>query len=283
MKITPLLTLGLLSLGVAVATRAQDIKFSVPGDAAPAGGATPPAAPAALPQPPPPMDSFTNEQLCEEVGWAMAKQSGVTELGFSPTEVDAFMKGFAGAVAGQPSPYSLKSIIPQMNAFMGKKQATYLSQLKQQNAMAAQNFFNKVKQEQGVVVLPSGLCYKIVALGDGPYPKANEVVKVNYVGALVDGSIFDDSEKHGGPVEFQLDQVIPGWTEGIQKINKGGKIRLYIPANLAYGDDGRPGIPPGAALTFNVELLDIKPTGTAPAPGGAPGGGSMTPPPGATP
>ena len=191
----------------------------------------------------------------------------MTELGFSPAEVDAFMKGFSGAVAGQPSPYSLKSIIPQMNAFMGKKQATYLSQLKQQNATAAQNFFNKVKQEQGVVALPSGLCYKIVALGDGPYPKANEVVKVNYVGALVDGSIFDDSEKHGGPVEFQLDQVIPGWTEGIQKINKGGKIRLYIPANLAYGEKGYQRILPNTALIFDIELLSIenpKPAPVAP-------------------
>jgi len=289
MKITHSLTLCLLSLGVAVAARAQDIKFSVPGDQAPAGAANPPSSDAGAPASDatapgamaaaPAMDSFTNDQLCEEVGWAMAKQSGVTELGFSPAEVDAFMRGFSAGVSGRPSPYSLKSIIPQMNSFMGRKQSTYLQQLKQQNAMASAAFFAKIKQEEGVVGLPSGLYYKIVALGDGPYPKPNEVVKVNYVGALVDGSIFDDSAKHGGTVEFQLDQVIPGWTEGIQKINKGGKIRLYIPANLAYGDDGRPGIPPGSALIFNVELIDIKPPGSAPAPGGA----SATPPPGATP
>jgi FKBP-type peptidyl-prolyl cis-trans isomerase len=100
-------------------------------------------------------------------------------------------------------------------------------------------------------------------------------VTVNYTGTLIDGTVFDTSLKPaqpGGqatPAQFQLDGVIPGWTEGIQKIAKGGKIKLYIPAQLAYGDDGRSGIPPGSTLIFDVDLLDIK-AGGAPAGPAAP-------------
>ena len=146
-----------------------------------------------------------------------------------------------------------------------------------------EKFLAENKTKEGVITTASGLQYKVLTEGSGKSPTATDTVVCHYRGTLLDGTEFDSSYKRGEPAEFPLNRVIPGWTEGIQKINKGGKIRLYIPANLAYGDDGRPGIPPGAALIFNVELLDIKPTGTAPAPGGAPGGGSMSPPPGATP
>src|SRR6185436_13396180 len=109
-------------------------------------------------------------------------------------------------------------------------------------------------------------------------PKPTDTVKVHYTGTLVDGTVFDTSLKprEAGaaiePAEFPLDQVIPGWTEGIQKLQKGGKIKLYVPSNLAYGDDGRPGIPPASTLIFEVELLDIKPTPAQPAMPPAPGG-----------
>ena len=114
---------------------------------------------------------------------------------------------------------------------------------------------------------PSGLRYEVVQPGDPTPPKPTETVKVNYTGALVDGTVFDSSEKSGAPAEFPLDGVIAGWTEGIQKIGKGGKIKLYVPPQLGYGDEARPGIPPGSTLIFNVELLDIKPTPAAPAAG----------------
>ena len=94
-----------------------------------------------------------------------------------------------------------------------------------------------------------------------------DTVKVHDTGTLIDGSVFDSSVQRGEPAEFPLDQVIPGWTEGIQKMTKGGKIKLYVPPQLAYGDDGRPGIPPGSTLIFDVELLEIKaPTAASAAP-----------------
>jgi FKBP-type peptidyl-prolyl cis-trans isomerase len=91
-------------------------------------------------------------------------------------------------------------------------------------------------------------------------------VKVHYTGTLVDGTVFDSSVQRGEPVEFALGEVIPGWTEGLQKTNKGGKIKLYVPSQLGYGDDGKGSIPPGATLIFEVELLDIKPAAAMPAP-----------------
>ena len=152
-----------------------------------------------------------------------------------------------------------------MDSYFGRKQAAYLQQLKQMNDVSSAAFFAKLKGDKDVVELPSGLRYKIVSPGTGDYPKATDTVTVNYSGRLVDGSIFDSSVKHGGkPVDIALDQVIPGWTEGIQKINKGGKIILFVPSGLGYGDDGRPGIPPGSTLIFDIELLDFKPTPPAP-------------------
>jgi FKBP-type peptidyl-prolyl cis-trans isomerase len=258
MKITSFLALCLLPLGTAAAVRAQDIKFSVPGDSQ---AGTP--APAPAPAPASPASAYTTAQLSEEAGWAIAKQSGVSELGFNADEIQAFMKGFAAAVGGQSSPYDLKSVIPPMNAFMTQKQAAFIAKLKEQNAVISAAFFAKISKDKDIVALPSGLYYKILAVGDGvTFAKPTDVVKVNYIGALVDGSIFDTSAKQGKPVEFQLDQVIPGWTEGIQKVAKGGKIKLFIPSSLAYGDQGRPGIPPGSTLVFDIELLDIRPSGS---------------------
>jgi FKBP-type peptidyl-prolyl cis-trans isomerase len=121
---------------------------------------------------------------------------------------------------------------------------------------SAPDFFTKLKENKAVIQLPSGLCYEIVKPGSGAYPAPTDTVEVNYTGTLTDGTVFDRSTQ---PVEFPLNQVIPGWTEGLQLINKGGRIRLYIPASLAYGDQAQPGIPAGSTLIFDIELLDVRP------------------------
>lgn len=255
MKPKSILTACLLSLGLVAAGRAQEIKLNLP-----AQGAAPAATPAA-----PATPEFTEQQLIEEFGWFMAKRVGISELDFNQAEVDALIKGLAGAAAGKESPYDLEKIGPAMDQFMQRKQSAYMAKLKEKGAAESTAFMADVKKKPGVVVLPSGLVYQIEKQGEGPTPKPTETVKVHYVGTLVNGTEFDSSVKRGEPVEFQLDQVIPGWTEGLQKISKGGKIKLYIPPALAYGDDGRPGIPPASTLVFEVELLDIKPTPPAPA------------------
>ena len=88
-------------------------------------------------------------------------------------------------------------------------------------------------------------------------------MKVNYTGKLLNGTVFDSSVERKEPVDIELDKVIPGWTEGLQKINQGGKIRLYIPPDLAYGDNAQGSIPPGATLIFDVELLEVNPAPAA--------------------
>jgi len=106
----------------------------------------------------------------------------------------------------------------------------------------------------------SGLLYKIENAGKGEAIKATDTVKVHYTGKLPNGKVFDSSVERGQPVEFQLNQVIPGWTEGLQLVKKGGKIQLVIPPALGYGKQGAgASIPPNSTLIFDVEVLDVNP------------------------
>ena len=101
--------------------------------------------------------------------------------------------------------------------------------------------------------------YRELAAGTGDSPKATDKVKVNYRGTLINGTEFDSSYKRNAPAEFPLNGVIPCWTEGVQRMKVGGKSRLVCPSEIAYGDAGRPSIPPGATLIFEIELLAINP------------------------
>lgn len=128
-----------------------------------------------------------------------------------------------------------------------------------ENLEASNKFLEENKTKEGVVVDSTGLQYKIITEGTGPMPTAEDVVKVHYKGTLTDGTQFDSSYDRGEPAQFKLNQVIPGWTIGLQKMKVGSKFILYIPSNLAYGERVRPGGPigPNQALIFEVELLDI--------------------------
>lgn len=258
MKLTSTVTLSLLALGV-VAARAQDSKINVPG-MNPA-----PAAPAAATAP-----AFSDAQIVEEFGWFVGKRVGLSDLEFSQAEVTAFIKGLTAAAGGKDSPFELEKIGPLMDEFMQKKQGAFAAKAKEKGMAASAAFFTKLKENKNVVELPSGLRYEIVKPGTGPNPKAADTVKVHYVGTLIDGTEFDSSVRRGQPAEFPLEGVIPGWTEGLQKINAGGKIKLYVPPHLAYGDEAQGKIPASSTLIFDVELLEIKPAAAVPAPAAAP-------------
>ena len=123
--------------------------------------------------------------------------------------------------------------------------------------VASVAYLAKAATELGALKTESGLIYREVSAGSGASPKASETVKVHYRGTLIDGTEFDSSYKRNEPAQFGLGQVIPCWTEGVQKMKVGGKAKLVCPSALAYGDAGRPSIPGGATLLFDIELLEI--------------------------
>lgn len=121
-----------------------------------------------------------------------------------------------------------------------------------------EDFLSDNAQKEGVIVLPSGLQYQVLREGNGKQPKATDRVKCHYEGTLIDGTKFDSSYDRGEPATFGLNQVIAGWTEGVQLMQEGAKYRFFIPYNLAYGERGAgSSIPPFAALVFDVELIEV--------------------------
>jgi FKBP-type peptidyl-prolyl cis-trans isomerase len=148
-----------------------------------------------------------------------------------------------------------------------QQQAAQQQQQQQQEAMmaaaednlkAGQEFLKENAGKEGVMTTLSGLQYRVIETGEGDKPAAEDVVKVHYTGKLLDGTTFDSSVDRGEPVEFPLNRVIPGWTEGLQLMSPGAKYEFWIPANLAYGPQGNQRIGPNQVLNFEVELLEVK-------------------------
>ncbi|MGZ3771386.1 MAG: FKBP-type peptidyl-prolyl cis-trans isomerase [Bdellovibrio sp.] len=148
----------------------------------------------------------------------------------------------------------------EMQAAMMKLQESAMKkqqQVAEDNAKAGKAFLEKNKSAAGVKVTASGLQYIVEKEGTGETPKKEDVVKVHYKGTLTNGEQFDSSYDRGQPAEFPVGGVIPGWTEALQLMKVGGKMKLFIPPELAYGPSGRPGIPPNSVLVFDVELVEI--------------------------
>lgn len=291
MKLPTHLSAGLVGLGLLASLSAADaVKFEVPGvttpKAAPAPAAQPapaqsaPAsapvqsAPAAASQAPVGNKTFTEAQVAEAYGWFMGAQMGLRQLEFTKEQVEAIARGLVGMASGAQPPFDAREIGPQVEAFLERKNAAYLSKIRAGQIAASNEHFAKLKENKNVVITPSGLGYEIVQAGKGPAPKPGQVVTIHYTGATVTGQVFDDSRERGQPVDILLvaatpqnpNGVIPGMFEGIQKGTVGSKLKLHIPASLAYGDEGAPGaIPPGATLVFDIEILDAKDAPAAPA------------------
>lgn len=184
-------------------------------------------------------------------------------------DVDLFAKAVKTIQSGG-TPLLVKEEAQQCLQTFGKEM-----QAKQQAKQAEQGVKNKAdgeaflaknKAQSGVTTLPDGLQYSVITTGSGPMPAASDTVTVNYRGTLLDGTEFDSSYKRGEPASFPVGGVIRGWTEALQKMSVGSKWKLFIPADLAYGESGRPGIPPNSTLIFEVELLSIQAPPPPPAP-----------------
>lgn len=245
MKIKQLIALSALALGFAAGLNAQT--------AAPAAEA--PAAPEA--------PKYTDAQVFEMLGWYIGSNTPLADLEPTPELKEAFMKGLRDAVDGKDAPFDEEKVRTDVQRVISTRQMAFQAKQKVKADEEAAKFFGELKAKAGVVVLPSGLAYEIIKPGEGPFPTANDTVKINYIGTLINGKEFDSSFKRGEPAEFPLSGVIPGMTEGLQKINKGGKIKIYIPHDLGYGEQPTPSIPAFSTLVFEVDLLDIV-TPTAP-------------------
>jgi len=176
------------------------------------------------------------------------------DLDLSDDEVVAYMMGYKDSVKGTEPQVKVEEYRMQIQKLFSERMSKKADSVKSEGKA----FLEKFKKEEGVQVTESGLAYKIIEEGKGSNPVETDKVKVHYHGTLTSGEVFDSSKDRGQPVTFPLNRVIKGWTEGVQKVKEGGKIRLVIPSDLAYGDNGAPPkIPGGATLVFDVELLEI--------------------------
>jgi len=167
-----------------------------------------------------------------------------------------FKEGFLDAFKGK-NKFSEEEIQACFEDIQGKLMAKQ-SVGSETEKEAGRQFLAENKKRAGVQETASGLQYEVIVMGSGAKPTATDQVKVHYHGTTIDGQVFDSSVQRGEPIVFGLNQVIAGWTEGVQLMPIGSKFKFYIPSDLAYGDRGAGGmIKPGAMLIFEVELLDI--------------------------
>lgn len=202
------------------------------------------------------------------IGLLMATQTGLKELGFGPDDAATIAKGFiAGASTTEIDP-AIEAKMPAFEAFMNDRMAAAQAvAAAEAEAVAAESiaagkaFFAKLAEDADVEKSESGLHYKVLDPGTGAKPSMTDSVLVHYKGTLIDGTQFDSSYDRGAPATFRLDQVVKGFGEGLTKIGAGGKIILYIPSDLGYGNSPRPGgaIKPGDSLIFECELLEVNP------------------------
>lgn len=168
-------------------------------------------------------------------------------------------RGIEDAFAGAKPLLTEQEVQETMMAFQKEVMAKQ-AEVAKKNKTEGDAFLAENKKKEGVKTLPSGLQYKVIKAGTGKKPKMNDTVTVNYRGTLIDGTEFDNSYKRGQPATFQVNGVIPGWTEALQLMEQGAKWQLFIPSNLAYGERGAPGgqIGPNATLIFEIELISIQ-------------------------
>jgi FKBP-type peptidyl-prolyl cis-trans isomerase len=175
---------------------------------------------------------------------------------------DMFMKGMKDALTGGKRLLTDDEIEETMMAFsaeLASKRAEAAKKAAEKNKQDGELFLAENKKKEGVKSLPSGLQYKVINEGSGKNPKSTDTVTVNYEGTLIDGSEFDSSYRRNEPATFTVNEVIPGWTEALQLMKEGAKWQLFIPSNLAYGEQGAGGvIGPDTTLIFKVELISVQ-------------------------
>ncbi|ENU10513.1 FKBP-type peptidyl-prolyl cis-trans isomerase [Acinetobacter calcoaceticus] len=204
--------------------------------------------------------SPAKEQFSYSYGYLMGRNNtdALTDL-----NLDTFYQGLQEGAQSKTARLTDDEMAKAINDYkktLEAKQLVEFQKTGQLNIQAGTAFLADNAKKSGVITTKSGLQYQVLKEGNGQKPKATSRVKVNYEGRLLDGTVFDSSIARNHPVEFQLSQVIAGWTEGLQTMKEGGKTRFFIPANLAYGEVGAgDSIGPNSTLIFDIELLQVLP------------------------
>ncbi|MBZ2170294.1 FKBP-type peptidyl-prolyl cis-trans isomerase [Marinobacter sp. F4216] len=208
----------------------------------------------------PKLDS-TNEKVSYGMGLVLGERM---KNDLPDLQMDQFLQGIQHGHAGDEETQrmtreEIQEALMTYQQDLQEQQVKQMEELAQKNKKAGEAFLAENSAREEVTTTESGLQYEVLAEGDGDKPAATDTVQVHYTGELLSGEVFDSSRERGEPVTFALNQVIPGWTEGLQLMSEGARYKLFIPAELAYGPGGNRAIGPNETLVFDVELLDVNP------------------------
>ena len=213
-------------------------------------------------------EASDEEAMLEMLGYLTVFRDGLKELGFGIKEADPIARGLKKALSDEVMNPEYQERMGEFQAFIEKKiketqsirEESQVAQL-EENIKRGKDFIDGLAMDESVKSTASGLHYKILKKGKSKRPESSDTVRVHYKGTRIDGTVFDSSYKRGQPADFSLQGVVPGFAEGLTKVGEGGQIILFIPSDLAYGDNPRRGgvIQPGDTLIFECELIKINP------------------------
>lgn len=200
------------------------------------------------------------DKLSYALGLGIGRQ--LAQMGAEQLSIDDFAQAIKDVVAGgqlKLDEAEAQVIVQEFFQKQEEKQRAAAAEMGKKAKEEGEKYLAENAKKEGVVTLPSGLQYLVIKEGNGKRPKATDKVKCHYEGMLVDGTLFDSSVQRGEPATFPLNQMIAGWTEGLQLMTEGSKYRFFIPYTLGYGERGAgASIPPFAALVFDVELIEVQ-------------------------
>lgn len=200
------------------------------------------------------------DKLSYALGLGIGRQ--LAQMGAEQLSIDDFAQAIKDVVAGgqlKLDEAEAQVIVQEFFQKQEEKQRAAAAEMGKKAKEEGEKYLAENAKKEGIVTLPSGLQYLVIKEGNGKRPKATDKVKCHYEGMLVDGTLFDSSVQRGEPATFPLNQVIAGWTEGLQLMTEGSKYRFFIPYTLGYGERGAgASIPPFAALVFDVELIEVQ-------------------------
>ena len=199
------------------------------------------------------------DKLSYALGLGIGRQ--LAQMGATGLNIDDFATAIKDVLAGGEIKLADREAQTIVQEFFRRQEEKVNAEMAEKGKKAkaeGERYLVENASKEGVVTLPSGLQYKVLKEGNGQKPKATDKVKCHYEGFLIDGTVFDSSVQRGEPAVFPLNQVIAGWTEGLQLMQEGAKYRFFIPYQLGYGERGAgASIPPFATLVFDVELIEV--------------------------